>query len=232
MIGTLQLRSQLSGWITQIATNLKYPDIILSSSRDKTLTVWKLTRDDASYGIPQKRLYGYSHFISDVVLSSDGNYALSSSWEKTLRLWDLAAGKSTRRFEDHTRTDVRFSPNHSNPIIVSAGLDLTVGLESGQLQAEDRPTVPCACPATLTPATSTTLFASDRCPCRFAKKCAQTKSRGTSRRQEKNKNGVADYSTAQATNPSVESILLRDINLQQVVSVEPSVFAFITSSTV
>ncbi|KAL9707270.1 hypothetical protein quinque_010788 [Culex quinquefasciatus] len=125
MIGTLQLRSQLSGWITQIATNLKYPDIILSSSRDKTLTVWKLTRDDASYGIPQKRLYGYSHFISDVVLSSDGNYALSSSWEKTLRLWDLAAGKSTRRFEDHTRTDVRFSPNHSNPIIVSAFWDRT-----------------------------------------------------------------------------------------------------------
>ncbi|EDS33474.1 activated protein kinase C receptor [Culex quinquefasciatus] len=100
MIGTLQLRSQLSGWITQIATNLKYPDIILSSSRDKTLTVWKLTRDDASYGIPQKRLYGYSHFISDVVLSSDGNYALSSSWEKTLRLWDLADPPLRRPYKD------------------------------------------------------------------------------------------------------------------------------------
>ncbi|KAL1373754.1 hypothetical protein pipiens_005093 [Culex pipiens pipiens] len=64
---------------TLIATNPKYPDMILSSSRDVTLIVWKLTRDDASYGIPQKRLYGHSHFSSDVVLSSDGNYALSFS---------------------------------------------------------------------------------------------------------------------------------------------------------
>lgn len=70
---------------------------------DKTLIVWKLTRDETNYGVPQKRLYGHSHFISDVVLSSDGNYALSGSWDKTLRLWDLAAGKTTRRFEDHTK---------------------------------------------------------------------------------------------------------------------------------
>lgn len=70
---------------------------------DKTLIVWKLTRDELNYGVPQKRLYGHSHFISDVVLSSDGNYALSGSWDKTLRLWDLAAGRTTRRFEDHTK---------------------------------------------------------------------------------------------------------------------------------
>lgn len=70
---------------------------------DKTLIVWKLTRDEANYGIPQKRLHGHSHFVSDVVLSSDGNYALSGSWDKTLRLWDLAAGRTTRRFEDHTK---------------------------------------------------------------------------------------------------------------------------------
>lgn len=73
---------------------------------DKTLIVWKLTKDDANYGIPQKRLYGHSHFISDVVLSSDGNYALSGSWDKTLRLWDLAAGRTTRRFEDHTKVQI------------------------------------------------------------------------------------------------------------------------------
>merc|ERR1712088_838591 len=96
---TLQLRGTLTGhggWVTQIATNPKFPEMILSSSRDKSLIVWKLTRDamdsgsGGSYGIPQKRLHGHGHFVSDVVLSSDGHFALSGSWDKTLRLWDLS----------------------------------------------------------------------------------------------------------------------------------------------
>merc|ERR1712133_344809 len=86
-----------NGWVTQITTNPKYPDMILSSSRDKSLIVWKLTREENNYGVPQKRLYGHSHFVSDVVLSSDGHFALSGSWDKTLRLWDLTSGRTTPR---------------------------------------------------------------------------------------------------------------------------------------
>ena len=40
MTETLQLKGTLighSGWVTQIATNPKYPDMILSSSRGKKL---------------------------------------------------------------------------------------------------------------------------------------------------------------------------------------------------
>ena len=43
MTETLQLRGH-NGWVTQIITNPKYPHMILSSSRDKSLIVWKLTR--------------------------------------------------------------------------------------------------------------------------------------------------------------------------------------------
>lgn len=89
------------------ATKSSHPSgfliILFFYASDKTLIVWDLTRDELNYGIPKKRLYGHSHFVSDVVLSSDGNYALSGSWDKTLRLWDLAAGRTTRRFEDHTK---------------------------------------------------------------------------------------------------------------------------------
>ena len=109
------------------------------------------------------------------VISSDGAYALSASWDKTLRLWELSTGQTTRRFVGHTGdvlsvsfsadnrqivsgsrdrsiklwntlgdckytiTDkghtewvscVRFSPNHSNPVIVSAGWDKLVKVSS------------------------------------------------------------------------------------------------------
>ena len=56
---------------------------------DKTIIMWKLTRDETNYGIPQRALRGHSHFVSDVVISSDGQFALSGSWDGTLRLWDL-----------------------------------------------------------------------------------------------------------------------------------------------
>nr|KAF6349888.1 receptor for activated C kinase 1 [Myotis myotis] len=87
--------------------------------------MWKLTRDETNYGIPQRALRGHSHFVSDVVISSDGQFALSGSWDGTLRLWDLTTGTTTRRFVGHTK-DVRFSPNSSNPIIVSCGWDKLV----------------------------------------------------------------------------------------------------------
>merc|ERR1712226_205582 len=131
MTETLQLRGTLeghAGWVTQIATNPKYPDIILSASRDKSLIVWKLTRDDQHYGVPQKRLHGHGHFVSDVVLSSDGHFALSGSWDKNLRLWDLSAGRSTRRFEDHNHDVLSVAFSADNRQIVSGSRDKTIKL--------------------------------------------------------------------------------------------------------
>ena len=57
----------------------------------------------SQYGIPKRRLNGHSHFVSDVVISSDGQFCLSGSWDGTLRLWDLASGNTTRRFIGHTK---------------------------------------------------------------------------------------------------------------------------------
>ena len=41
------LKTFVFRWVTQITTNPKYPEMILSASRDKSLIVWKLTRDDS-----------------------------------------------------------------------------------------------------------------------------------------------------------------------------------------
>jgi guanine nucleotide-binding protein subunit beta-2-like 1 protein len=174
MADSLQLRGILkghNGWVTCIATSAENPDMILSGSRDKKIFVWSLTREDGNYGYPRKSLGGHSHFVQDIVISSDGQFALSGSWDATLRLWDLNYGTTTRRFVGHSKdvlsvafsadnrqivsgsrdksiklwntlgeckytieeqghtewvSCVRFSPNPTNPIIVSAGWDKLV----------------------------------------------------------------------------------------------------------
>eukprot|EP00298_Acanthocystis_sp_HF-20_P027758 c6002_g1_i1.p1 GENE.c6002_g1_i1~~c6002_g1_i1.p1 ORF type:complete len:330 (+),score=94.97 c6002_g1_i1:38-991(+) len=117
-----------NGWVTSIATSSESPDTIISASRDKTLIVWQLTRREETFGFAKKSLTGHNHFIQDVVLSSDGQFALSASWDSTLRLWDLAQGKTHRRFIGHSKDvlAVAFSPD--NRQIVSTSRDRSIKL--------------------------------------------------------------------------------------------------------
>ena len=92
-----------NGWVTAIAftpnTNEETMNMLVSASRDKTLLKWDLTRHQGEeYGRPRLLMRGHSNFVQDVVVSSDGQFALSGSWDGTLRLWDLTTGVSTRTF--------------------------------------------------------------------------------------------------------------------------------------
>jgi len=73
-------------------------------------------------------LNGHSHFVSDVVISSDGQFCLSGSWDGTLRLWDLASGNTTRRFIGHTKDVLSVAFSADNRQIVSAARDRTIKL--------------------------------------------------------------------------------------------------------
>lgn len=67
------MRGQLeghSGWVTSLATSLENPNMLLSGSRDKTLIIWTLTRDDQQYGYPKRSLHGHSHIVSDCVCAT------------------------------------------------------------------------------------------------------------------------------------------------------------------
>ncbi|KAI1761955.1 WD40-repeat-containing domain protein [Hypoxylon sp. FL1150] len=117
-----------NGWVTSLATSMENPNMLLSGSRDKTLIIWNLTRDDSQYGYPKRSLHGHSHIVSDCVISSDGAYALSASWDKTLRLWELATGTTTRRFVGHTNDVLSVSFSADNRQIVSGSRDRTIKL--------------------------------------------------------------------------------------------------------
>lgn len=116
------------GWVTQIATNPIYPEMLLSASRDKSLIMWKLGNTEDQYGVPARRLKGHSHFVSDVVISSCGQFAVSSSWDKTLRLWDLERGTTTTRFVGHKADVLSVAFSADNRQIISASRDKTIKL--------------------------------------------------------------------------------------------------------
>jgi guanine nucleotide-binding protein subunit beta-2-like 1 protein len=122
-----------NGWVTSIAftptPTAETENMLVTGSRDNTLIKWELTRAQGEdYGIPKLQLTGHSNFVQEVVVSSDGQFALSGSWDNTLRLWDLSTGRTTRTFAGHTHDVLSVAFSVDNRQIVSGSRDKTIKL--------------------------------------------------------------------------------------------------------
>ncbi|KAL0206634.1 hypothetical protein P9112_001941 [Eukaryota sp. TZLM1-RC] len=115
-----------NGWVTSIATIPGDDHAIVTGSRDKTALVWRVTGDVTEFAVPLRSLVGHAHFISEVVVSEDGQYALTASWDQTCRLWELGTGKTSARFQGHKGDvlSVAFSPD--NRQIVTGSRDKSI----------------------------------------------------------------------------------------------------------
>jgi len=104
--------------------------VVVSGSRDKTIISWQIEREAAneSAGVPKRSLQGHAHFIQEVVLSSDGTFALTCSWDRTLRLWDLSTGETTKTFVGHKGDILSVAFSADNRQIVSGSRDKTLKL--------------------------------------------------------------------------------------------------------
>lgn len=126
-----------NGWITSIVAGHSKKDeedsrLLVSASRDKTIIVWRLNLDakanDTIFGQPQKQLKGHDHFISDLALSSENLYVLSSSWDKTMRLWDLKKGATSYKFKGHNKEILSCCFSPENRVILSGGCEKEINL--------------------------------------------------------------------------------------------------------
>lgn len=117
-----------SNWVTAIATTDRNHGMVLSASRDRSLLKWAIVADAGAevYGVPERCMRGHSHFVQDVCISSDGNFALSGSWDGTLRLWELSTGETTRRFIGHEKDVLSVAFSVDNRQIVSGSRDRTI----------------------------------------------------------------------------------------------------------
>jgi len=89
---------------------------------------------------------GHSGQVASVAFSPDGKAALSGSYDKTLRLWDLATGREIRKFEGHSGgvTSVAFSPDGKAALSGSYDQtlrlwDLVTGREIRKLEGHSGP---------------------------------------------------------------------------------------------
>jgi guanine nucleotide-binding protein subunit beta-2-like 1 protein len=103
-------------------------EFLVTGGRDNKVISWDIhparaTDDNPEWGCVRKVMSGHSHFIQDLALSLDSRFALSASWDKTLRLWDLSRGETVDTFVDHSSDVLTCSISADNRQIASGGRD-------------------------------------------------------------------------------------------------------------
>jgi guanine nucleotide-binding protein subunit beta-2-like 1 protein len=125
------------GWITSLAVgeedcgNDSKREFLISGSRDRTLIKWELDDkkdddEDREWGRPKKMYTGHSHFISQVTLTSDSRFVISSSWDGSVRFWNIATGKTVQQLVGHKKDVLAVAVSHDDRQIMTGGLDQAI----------------------------------------------------------------------------------------------------------
>ena len=97
-------------------------DYLASGARDRTVRLWKI-----SSGECLAKFVAHENWVKSVLIHPSGNYILSASDDKSIRVFDIKAQRCLRTLEkahDHFITSLSMHP--TLPILVSASVDQTI----------------------------------------------------------------------------------------------------------
>lgn len=98
------------GGVTCVATghpsnNSEDENLLISGGRDKKLILWRFKADTERttemFGTPFISLTGHSNFVSDLSISHQNQFCISSSWDNSINLWNLNLGKLIKRISSN-----------------------------------------------------------------------------------------------------------------------------------
>ncbi|KAH7464215.1 Vegetative incompatibility protein [Fusarium oxysporum f. sp. matthiolae] len=97
-----------------------------------------LPNADSDWSAVLQTLEGHTSLVMSVVFSNDGKLIASGSYDKTVKIWDVATGEEERTLEGHTRwvTSVVFS--NDGKLIASGSYDKTVKIWDVATGEEER----------------------------------------------------------------------------------------------
>jgi WD40 repeat protein/serine/threonine protein kinase len=131
-----QLGSQLTGRL--LGNSAADIQALLNGAAESDDWPWlrPLTPSLTPPGGPLIRTFeGHTSWVHAVALTADGRFAISGSWDGTLRMWNLQSGESVRTLEGHAGrvNAVTVIPSRARAVSASSDRTLRVwDLESGQ----------------------------------------------------------------------------------------------------
>ncbi|WP_372370872.1 protein kinase [Candidatus Uabimicrobium sp. HlEnr_7] len=92
----------------------------LAYSASQNVFIWDLEKRE------KKELQGHRGFITDLAFSPDNKILASSSYDKTIRLWNTDSGLLEDELIGHTQTAANIAFHPKKPVIISIAQDKTI----------------------------------------------------------------------------------------------------------
>lgn len=127
--------------ITAAAVAVDRMSFFLANEYSPTITQYDI------FGKPLRTFEGHSNDITDLVVTIDRKFLISSSKDKTIKIWTIANGKELRTLNGHTWEVKDIDIDVSGKFLVSCGLDGKVILwdvaKGEPIMMEDLPNAKC-----------------------------------------------------------------------------------------